>query len=153
MGKSIKTYILLGVVLIIWGVIAYRIFATLSPESQAQTSFSSKSYVPMALTTRDTFSIKADYRDPFLGTLAHSKPQKKTLQKVVKKEIPTIDVQYTGSMYNSSAKKRIYFLTINGQQHLLEKGKTAADITLVRGSEGSITYRYQGVLKKVSLSP
>ncbi|TAI48499.1 hypothetical protein [Flagellimonas allohymeniacidonis] len=153
MGKNIKTYILLGVVLIIWGVIAYRIFATLSPEPQKQNSFVAKSYAPMEMAARDTFSIKADYRDPFLGTLTSSKPKKTPQAKVVKREIPSIDVRYTGSMYNSSTKKRIYFVTINGQQHLLEKGRSVAKITLVRGSEGSITYRYHGVLKKVSLTP
>nr|WP_299339488.1 hypothetical protein [Allomuricauda sp.] len=152
MTKNTKTYALLTVVLIIWGIIGYRIFATLSPDPEESSLVAVQDFRPIEMAKRDTFSIKADYRDPFLGTLEASKPKKTGKPKPVKKEIPTIDVQYTGSMFDGSTKKRIFFVTINGQQFLLEKGKSAAGVTVMRGSEQYLTYRYMGRSNKITLT-
>ena len=149
MGKNVKTYLLLGVVMIIWGIIGFRILSALSPEPEQAIASSEISYRPVTTVQRDTFSIKADYRDPFLGTYSTSK--KNTPKKTVKREMPPIDLQYTGSMVNSSTNMRIYFVTINGQQHLLEKGKSAGEVKLLSGSQQAITIRYQGFTKKVQL--
>ncbi len=151
MGKNTKTYVLLAVVLVIWGIIAVRIFSTISPETQEEQAISKASFTPLKVIAPDTFSINADYRDPFLGTYPASAATAAKPKRTPKKEMPAIAVQYTGSMVNSSAKKHIYFVTINGQQHLLEKGKTAGDVTLIHGTEKAITIRYQGFTKLVAL--
>ena len=151
MGKNVKTYVLLAVVLVIWGIIAIRIFSAISPETGKEQVTSQASFAPLKVIAPDTFSIKADYRDPFLGTYRASTATVVKPKRTLKKEMPAIAIQYTGSMVNNSTKKHIYFVTINGQQHLLEKGKTAGDVTLIRGSEKAITIRYQGFTKRVAL--
>ncbi len=151
MAKNVKTYVLLGAVIVIWGIIAIRIFSALSPEPEEQKIVSNATFTRLKPKHQDTFTIKADYRDPFLGTTRKPSTQAKKPKKVIKKEMPPLNIQYTGSMLNSSNNKRIFFVTLNGQQHLLETGKTAQEVTLVRGSEKTITIRYQGFTKSIPL--
>ncbi len=141
----------MGLVLIIWGIIGYRILSTISPEPNEQLVLTETVLKPLEKIERDTFSIKADYRDPFLGTLHHPKIKKKAKPNGPKKERFDIDVRYTGSMLNSNNGQRIFFVSINGQQSLMEKGKQAQGVSLVNGSEKTITVRYKGILKKIEL--
>tara|TARA_Y100001933_G_scaffold127775_1_gene127629 strand:+ start:460 stop:921 length:462 start_codon:yes stop_codon:yes gene_type:complete len=151
LDKNTKTYLLLALVLVIWGIIGYRILSTISPEPAEQLVMSEIAPKPFKTVKRDTFSIKADYRDPFLGTANKPESKKKIRRSAPKKEFFDIDVHYTGSLLNSSTGQRIFFVTVNGQQFLMEKGKQAQEVTLVNGSESAITVRYKGIRKKIEL--
>ena len=141
----------MGLVLVIWGIIGYRILSTISPEPNEPLVLAETVLKPLEKIKRDTFSITADYRDPFLGTLRRPGIKKKAKRNRPKKEHFDIDVRYTGSMLNSNSGQRIFFVTINGQQSLMEKGKQAQGVSLVNGSERTITVRYKGILKKIEL--
>ena len=150
MSNNTKTYIILGIVLLIWGIIGFRILGAISPEPELVAPQKRMAFQEIELTPKDTFSIKADYRDPFLGTLTSKKEKKKT-QKVVQDQTFDREVLYTGSMVNHSSGKRIYFISINGQQYLLEKGKQAMEVLLISGSEQYVTIKYKGMVKRIGL--
>ncbi len=151
MSKNTKTYLLLGVVLLIWGIIGFRIASAISPEPETPFRSKKMAFKSLTLSQQDTFLINADYRDPFLGTFTTKKKKQSSKTKVVKAPTFDLDVRYTGSMVNHNSGKRIYFITISGQQYLLEKGKSAMEVRLVNGDEKTVTVRYKGVLKKISL--
>lgn len=150
MSKNSQTYILLGIVLLIWGIIGFRILGAISSEPEATLPQKRMAFKQIELTPQDTFSVKADYRDPFLGTLSIKKAKKKG-RKIVKTQTFDREVRYTGSMVNNSSGKRIYFITINGQQYLLEKGKQAMEVLLVSGNEQHVTIKYKGMVKRIGL--
>lgn len=143
----------MGLVVVIWGVIAFRIFSAISNEPESLKTPGKLVFSTLDKVERDTFSIKADYRDPFLGTYS-SKPKNRE-----KKTQPTpsktfdIDVRYTGSMVNHNTGKRIYFVSINGNQHLLEKGQKADGVSVISGGTNRVTVRYKGILKTIDLQP
>jgi len=151
LGKSTRTYVLLGLVLVIWGIVGYRIFSTLAPETQEKSLVATTTFTDVQVAAQDTFSIQANYRDPFLGTLPPSQRKFPKTKKGTRKKINFPSIAYTGSMVNSSTKKRIFFVTVNGTQHLLEKGKTGSEVTLMHGTGKSITIRYKGAVKRVML--
>ena len=150
MSKNTKTYVLLGIVLAIWGIIGFRIASAISSDPELEKTPKRIAFKQIEIGVQDTFLIKADYRDPFLGTLARKKEKKKP-RKIVKKQSFDMDVRYTGSMVNHSSGKRIYFVSINGQQHLMEKGKNAMGVSLVSGNQERITVRYKGMVKRIPL--
>ena len=69
MKKDKKTYVLIGLVVFIWGILGVKVIGTLSAEEKPLNNIAAPK-IPMTVTTkkRDTFSIVALYRDPFLGT-------------------------------------------------------------------------------------
>ena len=150
MSKNTKTYVLLGIVLLIWGVIGFRIASTLSSEPEVEVLAKRMSFNQIELSVQDTFLVKANYRDPFLGTLPKAKENKKA-RKVLKKQTFDLDVRFTGSMVNQGSGKRIYFVTVNGQQYLLQKGKKADEMLLVSGNANHIMVRYKGITKRIEL--
>src|SRR5258708_1692147 len=90
--KNKKVVILLLVLTAgIWGTVIYRIFKTVHKKDRVQIkaaeSKSNFSYLP------DTFSIVADYRDPFLGKRAVMEVPKKTSSGPVKpKPAPVVNI-------------------------------------------------------------
>jgi len=156
MKKQNKTYLLLAVVLGIWGSIGFKFLSAVNPSTQeiAQVT-SDQIFVPKDIKEREVFSIVADYRDPFLGTVkAPKKVAKKTSKEpVVKKApIPTKSIQYTGFITDKSSKQKIFFVTIDGQQQMMSLNDTFQEVKLIRGTKSSIRVKYDGRTQNISLT-
>ena len=142
---------LLAVVLIIWGIVGYKIYNALSDEvpdvkSEVSVTFNPKT----SFAQKDTFSIKADYRDPFLGSLPKAKSTKRKV--VVKKKVePEIAINYTGSILDKDSKNSIFFVTIAGTQHLMKPGQSKSEVTLVSGTEKTIKIRINRKTRNIPL--
>ncbi|MEN1784414.1 MAG: hypothetical protein AAGF77_04665 [Bacteroidota bacterium] len=150
MGKNAKTYVLLAIVAGVWGLIAYRVVGSLSSEPVESTALAPLVTKSLSPIQRDTFLIRADYRDPFLGTMPKAKTVKpKRTLKPKKPAPPQLAIAYVGTIRNSSAKDHIYFVTIAGTQYLLQQGKQAEGVTLVSGTEHDITVKHEGRLRKI----
>jgi len=147
--KNVKTYLLLALVLFIWGVIGYKVLSSITPEPEENTLAVTTTFKPQSIKEKDTFSIIADYRDPFLGTV-----KKKTIKKrkptVKKNTIPEITVAYTGHISGASLKEKVFFVTINGKQELMSINNTINDVTLISGSKTKIKV---SVKKKIRTIP
>lgn len=144
MKNKKKTYLLLVAVLAIWGILGFRIIATLGPSDEVQTPIKTATLEqPLTLKIRDTFSINANYRDPFLGTLPKTKKKSKTPKKKPPKA-PKRSIAYHGSVAQNGAKSRLFFVWIDDQQHIFEKGKSVDGVTLVWGTKERIKVTYGG---------
>lgn len=144
-----KTYILLLLVVAIWGTIGYEIISALNPELPEVKSQNSLANIDYKVNTViDTFSIETVNRDPFLGTLL-KKPITKTIKK--KKSIQWKKITYQGTIKQNKTKQQIFIVTINGSQYLLKKGQIKDSITLAYGNDKSVTMRYKNQLKSFSL--
>ena len=142
-----KTYVLLVLVITVWGTIAYKIMSALNPELpeiQQQKIAINNNY--KVVTTVDTFSISAVNRDPFLGFYT-KKPSKLKPRKRIPVWIP---IQYNGIVKRGH--NQMFIVSIKGKQHLLKKGQVKDSVKLVYGNSKSITMRYKNSTKKFSLN-
>jgi len=144
-----KTYLLLVLVVAVWGTLGYKIFSAINPELPeiAKNNFATNG--DYKVTTKiDTFSISTANRDPFLGTLLKKK-EKQTIRK--KKTIAWKPITYQGTIKKKKTKQQIFIVTINGNQYLLKKGQTKDSITLIYGNTKSVTMRYKNQSKSFTL--
>lgn len=140
---------MLGAVLMIWGVIAVKVFGVLSPETEIPVFAENVNFKPKEIIQRDTFSIVADYRDPFLGTVSASK--KNTIKKTKRPVVQFPNINYTGLITGQQNKDNIFFVTIDGTQYLMRKRDENNGVTLVSGTSKNIRVRYKGIAKTIQL--
>ncbi|MGP1994244.1 hypothetical protein D9V96_020355 [Zobellia laminariae] len=152
--KSYKTYFLLSLVLIVWGLLGYEIIKTINPaEDNSPTLTTSEKFVPKTIKERDTFSITANYRDPFLGTITNENVAKKPKIKRVKKiEAPSKQVSYSGFITETNTGNKIFFITIGNQQHMMSLGEVQDSVKLISGNKETVKIRYGNVSKTIPLS-
>ncbi len=154
MKKSHKTYVLLALVLGIWGIIGFKIVNTINPEPKETVhELSSQKFKREQFKARDTFSIVADYRDPFLGTMPKSAIQSKRNKIAAKRDtLPEKNIAYTGYITESSSKKKIFFLGIDGHQQMMSVNETFKDVKLVSGDKQTVRVRYNGKTKNIPIT-
>ena len=154
MKKNHKTYLLVSLVLIVWGILGFKVVNSISPSTNVKLSTaSSEKFVPKAIKERDTFSILADYRDPFLGTM----PKKKVLgkPKIVrpkKKKAPEKQIAYTGFITESTSGNKIFFVSIENRQYMMSIGDIQNEVKLIAGSKEVVKVRYSGINKTIPLT-
>ncbi|WP_435624313.1 hypothetical protein [Flagellimonas sp.] len=151
MNKNIKTYTLLGIVALIWGVVGYRLFSSFGPEVQLNEPEIDKGFTLEQMKPKDTFSIKADYRDPFLGTMAvkKKKTKKRAIRTSPKVQFPSI--VYTGLIADQQNKQHIFFVTINNTQYLMQSKSEEDGVTLLSGTKDGIKVKFKGIIKQIPL--
>lgn len=151
--KNKKTYLLLAVVLGIWGIIGFKLLKVVNPSPiKAEELAFNETFVPKQVKARDTFSLALNYRDPFLGTVYAPKRTKKPSKKIVKPKTPEKAISYTGFITDKASKEKIFFVTIEGQQHMMVLNQVVADVKLVQGTKNSIKVRYEGHSKTIVLT-
>jgi hypothetical protein len=143
-----KTYLLLVVVIGVWGTIGYRIWTGLNPDLPEVIQHDVNiAFNPKTNTVIDTFSVQAFPRDPFLGVL--SKKKKTKGKKTIKKEIVWIPIQYHGMITKQNKKDRVFIVTIEGQQYVMKVGQLINGVKLLNGNNTSIYVSYKDVKKKI----
>lgn len=155
MNKKGKTYLLLVVVLGIWGTIGYQVYSKLNPdEMPVVATNSSVSFSPKQEMTKDTFSISTSHRDPFLGT-AYQAKQNSTQTSAVKKSKDTIvfpPLSYKGVISKQQSSQNIFIIEISGTQQLFKVGKQVDDITLIKGDKKSVLVSFKGKRKTIPVA-
>lgn len=151
--KSI--YILLPLVLFIWGAVVYQFFSYTNdeiPDVQNQNI----AVKPFVIKPPDTTSITVNSRDPFLGkmTTSENKPtvsssKKEYKEPKVKEELIWPDVKYKGIVSDVKDKVKVYMVIINGKTFLMRKGDKEEGVKLKDGDRETVYLLYQRDLKVV----
>lgn len=154
MKKQHKTYLLLAVVLLVWGMIGYKFVSAINPSVENNnTAVTAEKFVTKEIKEREQFTIVADYRDPFLGTMkTPSSSRKKKVSKTVKKELPKKNISYTGFITDKASKQKIFFITIDGQQQMMSLKDTFKEVKLIQGTNSYIKVSYNGISEKIILA-
>ena len=153
MKKTNKTYLLLSLVLIVWGILGYKIVNTLSPqEDDSSTLMVSEKFIPKTIKEKDTFSIAANYRDPFLGTLPKNGSIKSKVKRTKKVETPQKNIVYSGFVTETNTGNEIFFIGIDNQQHMMSIGEIQDSVKLVSGNKKRVKVHYGTVSKTIPLS-
>ena len=146
MNKKRKTYLLLVLVIGVWGLIGYNIFSYLNPEAphfepQIQQQFT----VHKETKQKDTLVI-SNYRDPFLGKIKTNRKNLKT-QNTPIINYPT--VVYHGIV--KGAKVKSYIISVHNQQELVKIGHTFLGVKLISANTKQIIITYKKVKKTIKL--
>lgn len=148
--KSI--YILLPLVLFIWGTVMYQLFSFSNSEDLPSVTSNGISLKPIKISKRDSFTINTNYRDPFLGKMYSSETVKSTKKRTTpKKAEPLVwpTIQYKGIVSDTKEKSKIFMLVINNQTHLMRKGQIENEIYLKEGDRESVYVKYKGQLNLI----
>ena len=146
MKNKKNLYILLPAVLVIWSLVIYRFYKGLNPSAtEISTSEMTTTFTPKLEETNTAFTIKADYRDPFLGTLSN---KKNTVKRVVptqnmEPEEPFPTIMYKGLVATKGTNNRVFLIGINGEQHYFKVRSTYNGITLLAGNSKEVILQYQ----------
>ncbi|GGI57738.1 hypothetical protein [Winogradskyella haliclonae] len=136
-----KTYLLLVVVISVWGTIAYKIIAAYSEDMPEINTPNLALHTDYKLEyAKDTFSIQPLERDPFLGTIYKPKAQSKSVVKK-QKEVLWKPIEYLGVIANE--RDKIFIISIANKQTLFKTGQQLDSIKLIRGNKKYITLRYK----------
>ncbi|MFY7669777.1 hypothetical protein ACOSP6_01680 [Tenacibaculum sp. MEBiC06402] len=148
MNKQRKTYILLAAVIIIWSIVGFQIFGYLNSGEEELTEVNYKKFTPKQGKEKELYTVATHGRDPFLGR--YNQPKKKIVRTVKKEKEPIIfpRIQYKGFIKNKN--KKLFILTINGAQKILQIGQVFNDVRVVSGNNREVTLKYKGEVKSFS---
>jgi hypothetical protein len=154
--KNKKTiYLLLPIVLFIWGAVLFQ-FVTFNSNDEQQIINNEIEIKPFKIKDKDTFNISISKRDPFLGSISSSENSNKvkkviTPHKVakIKEEIQWPEVSFKGIVSDNKEKVKVYMLIINGKTYLMKKGEQQEEVKLKDGDRETIYAIYKGDLKVI----
>ena len=143
MKSKRTTYIMLLVVVGIWGLIGFKIWKGLQGDDDFVAPGGDKLVTPKNRNTPDTFSLLANYRDPFLGkTQTISAPNTFTAstspkeKQVIAKPEPIVntwpEMRYGGFVKKSGQDKAAGFLSIAGSSEIVSPGQQVREFTVGR---------------------
>jgi hypothetical protein len=153
------TYILVPLVLLIWGIIFYKIFTHLDNGNETPLNDRGLKKTIVNENDKDTFTIKANYKDPFLS--GHQKPltwdegqgqistgisgfSKKTASKP---EIIIPDLRYFGLIYNENNKQKLGLFRLNNKDIILKEGQLFEELQIVGLFNDSVKTTFRRVKK------
>ena len=146
-------YVLIPAVLLVWGIIIYKIVAPGSGGDDTS-PLKNNEFITSSSTEilNDTFSINPNYRDPFLGKSikktipSENKVSNVTIPTVIKKTTePTIkwpSVIYAGLIKNKKSNKQLVLIQINGQSSSIKVGEIINGIELINIFKDSIEVKF-----------
>jgi hypothetical protein len=138
-GKK-SIYVLLPLNLLIWGYMAYKIYAALHEEEAPVT----ETLLPQPKakpTDNAAYILKLNYKDPFLKqeikpkkpvyasvTASTQAPPAKPKTPVVKETIPPPDIKYIGMIENKTNGSVAAMVSVNGSSQIIKPGQALGDI-------------------------
>jgi hypothetical protein len=153
--KSI--YILLPVVLLVWGGVLYQFFSFTTGDEVLENTSTDLNIKPFKLKERNAFSINVNYRDPFLGKMYQEVHKVKNISKIRKESkleevIVWPSIIYKGIVSDTKEKNRLFILKIAGHDFFMKKGDVENGILLKDGDKESVYVKYKGNLNLIMLA-
>lgn len=159
MKNKKNIYILLPIVLLVWGGVLYQVFSFSSTDKISPVEKNEFIIKPLKIKERQTFAINVNYRDPFLGKMyapkkdsaAHVKSTKVNRQPKPQETLVWPSVLYKGMISDIKEKKKVFILIIDGKNHYMKIGDTQNEIFLKDGDKESVYIKYKGNLNLIML--
>lgn len=159
MKNKKNIYILLPIVLLVWGAVLYQVFSLVNTDeiiSKEKNEYSIKS---LKIQERKTITIDVNYRDPFLGKMyipkknSDVKTKSSKVNKIAKPKETLVwpVILYKGMISDTKDKKKIFILIIDGKNHFMKIGDTQEEIFLKSGDKESVYIKYKSNLNLIML--
>ena len=154
MEKKKLNYILIFVLVVVWGLVVYRLFFK-GKGTVVSTSPTMTVVEDVEVLSIDTFQLLSTYRDPFLGSIkkpvVYSAPRPKVqkIVPVVPKEKPKpIDwsfIHYKGSI--NSKDRKTGLVNFRGQSMIVHEGDSLGDVYIKNILPNQITIIFKDSTK------
>ncbi|SDQ01677.1 hypothetical protein SAMN05428975_5928 [Mucilaginibacter sp. OK268] len=149
-------YLLILLVVIVWGMVIYRIYAAVSDNSEpviAPVTKIKEPYDDYGI-AKDTSRLQAKYRDPFglaptkdTAAVSPSKSIHRSIPLTVSPGINWAAISYMGYIQNPGSKKIIAIMHINGKEVMMTEGENNEQVKLLKNLRDSIKISYHGQTK------
>lgn len=149
---------LIPVVVIVWGMIAYRVLNYISGNSDPETA-TEKNTNTFIIPRADSFSLILDYPDPFIGSAYNNVRFTKNTKNITEKKniseqkISTKPVwpklKYNGMIKNNVKGSICAFLNLNGEDMLIATGDTVSGIKVRAIYKDSLVLIRQNTVKTI----
>jgi len=163
MKNKAMTYILLSLVVGLWGYIIYKIFAAVSDDDQgtrqAQKNFVQNVSDLSFYNQKKTTALLLNYPDPMLKNVVAdsvpSAPVTPAVNNYVAPPVqsyqpePQINVRYIGFIENLNDKKPTAIVAIMDKQYMMNVGDEQNGVKLTAISQGQITIKAHGKNKTI----
>jgi len=154
------SYVLGLAVLVVWGMIIYRIFAAVNENNDDNApplvNTIKEAYNDFSI-PKDTTHLLLNYRDPF-GLVKQKDTARfiapRTSARTVVPGIKPMDwsfIRYSGYMLNPATKKLIALVSVNGQNITLSEGQTKNEVKLIKNLRDSIKISFEGKTKFIRI--
>jgi hypothetical protein len=164
MKNKKSTYLLGAAVLIVWGLIIYRIFNALNdtgPDASAMSAPVKKETYNDYTIPADTTRLSLNYRDPFgITQTKDTVSDKHMLISAVKtaprEAAPGMNwdfIRFVGYIRNPDSKKLVAMIHLNGAELMMSEGEMNSNLKLIKNYRDSIKITYQGKTKFIPLKP
>ena len=143
----------LPAVIIIWGFVAFELFYYTNKEKSPTQHLAIQTYKSPDIKKKETFELLPTESDPFLGKL-YQKKSKPIIKQSRKSEKPPTKwpiITYHGVVSDNNSSSKIFVISINGEQSLMEKGDEIHGIKIVKSSEDSISLTFKGEVQQFPL--
>ncbi|KRD05412.1 hypothetical protein ASE21_20865 [Flavobacterium sp. Root901] len=159
MKNKKNIYILLPLVLFVWGAVLFQVFSFTNSDEILPDDNPEFSIKPLKVNKREPFIVNVNYRDPFLGKMYNpekASATKKTSTKVIrtpKKSEPLIwpNIIYKGLIADAKSKNTIYMLIIDNKNYYMKIGDTENEVFLKSGDKESVYVKYKGNLNLIMI--
>lgn len=152
MNQKTIRYFLIGGVALVWGLIIYRI-AVAATGDDGINAASPLHTQPASLPVPDTFSLYANYPDPFIpdtnttitttmGTSAVTPSQSAASQLPAATKVDISFIQYHGMITNPSKKIKMALLSIHGKETMLREKESGMGVTIKKMSGSKLVLIY-----------
>lgn len=159
MKNKKNIYILLPLVLFVWGAVLYQVFSFTKSDEVPAVNNSEFTIKPLKINKRESFAINVNYRDPFLGKMyaqQNASSTKVKSSKTVKESKPKETlvwptILYKGIISDSKEKNKIFMIVIDNKNYYMKIGDTQNEIFLKSGDKESIYVKYKSNLNLIML--
>ncbi|QEM09155.1 hypothetical protein [Mucilaginibacter rubeus] len=158
------TYLLGGAVMIVWGLIIYRVFGALGdngPDAAIMSGPVKKEAYNDYSIPEDTTRLLLNYRDPFgivqRKDTASRKPAPPGMAQIAPHQrLAAMNwdfIRYVGYIRNADSRKLVAIVHLNGTELMMSEGEMNSGLKLIRNYQDSIKIAYQGETKYIPLKP
>jgi hypothetical protein len=161
MKNKKMTYVLGLLVLLVWGMIIYRIFSSVNRDDNYKSNLINPSqkepYNDYAIKD-DTTKLRLNYRDPFSPAGHDTVPPitiKRSISTIKSLPQPAFNwsfVRYSGYIRNPDSKKLIAIMSINGKNTMLAEGETEGDVKLLKNMKDSVKISFKNQTKFIIMN-
>lgn len=166
MKNKKATYVLGFAVLVVWGLILYRVFYPGEENSEKGFGNMPPVYPKEALNDysipSDTARLRLNYPDPFGGPPPPDTARPPVIKlpgystrPVMPIKPPVQDwgfIRYAGFVKNPGSKRLVAMINIRGKDLMMSEGETAEDVRLLKNLQDSIKVLYKGKPKTITIN-
>jgi hypothetical protein len=150
MPKKTTLYLLFPLVVIIWGIVIYKVVGAFGDEKIYKPAAVKLSENEIKREKKDTFSLLPIDRDPFLGHYYKKPVTTKPTPVSPERKVEWPEISYLGLITDSGNSSEVHILQVNGKQILIQKSGIAGGIKLIGSKPGKVTLYYRGTRKTFS---